>query len=153
MSLPHIDIINYVSLNSSPHWMIYFVCNCLFQLKGANAGERGHSIRNHIFSPVNTSLAASQARGVLVFCFRLYCSSLNGPNKWLMIGGRPLHCFPDLFFSVLPFMSPSHTLGRCYFSTDHTILSALVSILGTLDVALYTCTCSLCMCVFTEELY
>lgn len=51
--------------------MIYLAFNCLFQLKVANAVEPGHSHRNHIFSPVNTSAADMQVMGVLAFCCRL----------------------------------------------------------------------------------
>lgn len=62
--------------------MIYFLFNCLSQLKGANAKELGRNIRTHIFSSVNTNIADMQSEGVvLVFCCGLYCSSLNGLNS------------------------------------------------------------------------
>lgn len=104
MSPRRIDIVNYMSLNSEPDWMIYFVFNCLFQLKGANAEELGRNIRNHIFSPVNTSIADRQVRGLLAVCCGLCCSGLNGPRKWRVGGStwRRLQIFSSVHFhSVL----------------------------------------------------
>ena len=61
--------------------MIYFVFNCLFRLKGANAEELGRNIRSHMSSPVNTSVADPQVRGVSEICCRLGSSGLGGLSK------------------------------------------------------------------------
>lgn len=55
--------------------MIYFLFNCLSQLKGANAKELGRNIRTHIFSSVNTNIADMQSEGVC-WCFAAGCTAL-----------------------------------------------------------------------------
>lgn len=55
--------------------MIYFLFNCLSQLKGANAKELGRNIGTHIFSSVNTNIADMQSEGVC-WCFAAGCTAL-----------------------------------------------------------------------------
>lgn len=126
--------------------MIYFVFNGLFQLKGANARELGCNIRNHIFSPVNTSIPSLWGPAASMFGCGLYRSSLSGPNKWLYGWEQASRC-PQSFLSTHFHWCPltarvgGVTLGQITLF----MVLAFVSISGTLDVSLYTWTGLLCV--------
>lgn len=104
--------------------MIYFLFNCLSQLKGANAEELGPNIRNHIFSSVNTSIAdTSEGRvGVLLRAVPLQFKwSKQAINDW-----EQAHTLcPHPCFGAFPFCHlASCTLGRHYFRVVYTIYFA-----------------------------
>lgn len=110
------DVISCTTLNSQALWMIYFVFNCLFQLQQMlrELDAISKTIYFLLLTPASLTRVGADCR--------LSGSSLNGLNKWLMMGASSytasrsfLQCI-SIYVTLLYAWEGSFQGSSCYFS-------------------------------------